>query len=103
MFRMKNDRDFAKIHIEYDSYNEKQKMAVVEGDEVTIASTIGALIHNLLESGFDREILEYAISKALNDSYKTRKKDVHVHEIHISKENEKEFAQILDKILKGDK
>lgn len=23
--------------------------------------------------------------------------------IHISKENEKEFAQILDKILKGDK
>lgn len=99
----RNNKEYAKIHIEFDIDKKGEGTVEVEGDEVSLAAAIGVLIHNMLRKGFDREILEFSILKELKDTKKKEKNNVHVHEIHISKENEKEFAQILDKILKGDK
>lgn len=97
----RNNKEYAKIHIEFDIDKKGEGMVEVEGDEVSLAAAIGVLIHNMLMKGFDRKILEFSILQALEN---TKKKDnIHVHQVHISKENEKEFAQILDKILKGDK
>lgn len=102
MFR--RDREYAKIHIEVDSKKSKNNVGIVEGDEVTISAAIGALIHNLIEDGFDREILEYAIKTGLEDCKKKRThKTIQVKEIHINEENEKEFKELLEKIMKGDK
>ena len=100
---LNKEREYAKIYIEYDSKKEKQGEAIIQGDETTISSIIGALIHNLIISGFDRELLEYAILKALKDSEKSKSKNIKVHEIHISKDNEKELEEVLRKIVKGDK
>ena len=102
MFKMNENREFAKINIEYDSNLKTQKIAEVEGDEETIASLLGTLIYKLIDSGFDKELLEYAIEKALKDSKKKTNK-IEVKEIHISKENEDEFKKFLEKLLKGDK
>lgn len=97
----RNNKEYAKIHIEFDIDKKGEGTVEVEGDEVSLAAAIGVLIHNMLRKGFDREILEFSILQALEN---TKEKDnIHVHQVHISKENEKEFAQILDKILKGDK
>lgn len=54
----------------------------------------------MLESGFDRKMLEYAIEQGLNKSKKEEKK-IEVKEIHITKENAKEFAETLKKIIEG--
>lgn len=97
----RNNKEYAKIHIEFDIDKKGEGMVEVEGDEVSLAAAIGVLIHNMLVKGSDREILEFSILQALEKN--KRKDNIHVHEVHISKENEKEFAQILDKILKGDK
>lgn len=86
----RNNKEYAKIHIEFDIDKKGEGMVEVEGDEVSLAAAIGVLIHNMLMKGFDREILEFSILQALE---KNKKKDnIHVHEVHISKENEKEFA-----------
>lgn len=94
-------RFYGKIDIEFDSNKKEKQVQVVTGDDITISSLVGALIHNLLESGFDREMLEYAICKGLNDT-KVKKAKIEVKEIHISKENEEEFKKFLDKVLKGE-
>lgn len=102
MFR--RDREYAKIHIEVNSKKFKNNEAIVEGDEVTISAVIGALIHNLIEDGFDRDILEFAVKKGLEDSKKKgNHKKIQIKEIHIDEENEKEFKELLEKIMKGDK
>lgn len=98
LFKSKK-RDYARINIEYDSESKNQKIAEVRGDEFTIASVIGALIHNLLQDGFDRELLEHAIEKSLKDS----KKKIQVKEIKLSKETEDELREIIEKIVKEEK
>lgn len=100
MFR--RNRDYAKIHIEYDSEDKNTKLAIVEGDEVTLASVIAAMIKNMLESGFNRELLESVIKMALEDSKKKEEK-THITEIHISKENAKDFEELLKKLMKEGK
>ncbi len=96
------DRKYARINVEFDSNLKVQKIAEVEGDELTIASLIGAMIHSLIENGFDRDLLEYTILKELKDS-KKQQKNIEIKEIHISKDNEDEFKNLLEKLLKGDK
>ena len=102
MFKMNENREFAKINIEYDSNLKIQKIAEVEGDEATIASLLGSLIYKLIDSGFDRELLEYAVAKALKDSKKKTSK-IEIKEILIKGEQAKEFKEYLDNLLKGDK
>ena len=99
--KLNEERFYAEINLKFDSENKtgKQKQ-VVKGDEETISALIGALIKNLLESGFDRKMLEYAIEQGLNKSKKEEKK-IEVKEIHITKENAKEFAETLKKIIGG--
>ena len=48
-----------------------------------------------MESGFDREVLEYAIKKGFNHNMPK----IQVKEIHITKENEKEFKELLNKLM----
>ena len=50
----------------------------------------------MLRKGFDREILEFSILKALKDTKKKEKNNIHVHEVHISKVNEKDFKELLN-------
>ncbi len=98
LFDRKN-REYAKIHIEFDIDKKGEGTIEVEGDEVSLAAAIGVLIHNMLRKGFDREILEFSILKALKDTKKKEKNNIHVHEVHISKENEKEFKELLNKLM----
>lgn len=88
------ERCYAKIQLEYDSENKKVQKQVITGDEETIASLLGAAIHHLIESGFDKEILEYAVKQG----FETEEKKVKVTEIHISKDNEKELKDLLKKL-----
>lgn len=98
LFDRKN-REYAKVHIEFDIDKKGEGTIEVEGDEVSLAAAIGVLIHNMLRKGFDREILEFSILKALKDTKKKEKNNIHVHEVHISKENEKEFKELLNKLM----
>lgn len=98
-----NKKEYAKIHVEFDIKKVGEGEMIVEGDEVSLASAIGVLICNMLERGFNRKILEFAILKALKDSEKNTNKNIQVHEIHISKDDEKELEEVLRKIVKGDK
>ena len=95
----RNNKEYAKIHIEFDIDKKGEGTIEVEGDEVSLASAIGVLIHNMLRKGFDREILEFSILEALKDTKKKEKNNIHVHEVHISKENEKEFKELLNKLM----
>lgn len=96
------EKFYGEINLKYDSTikGEKQQQ-IVKGDEITISSLIGALIHNLLVSGFDRQILEYSINQGLNDSKKKPK--IEVKEIHITNENAKEFEELLNKLIGEEK
>lgn len=99
--KLNEKRFYAEINLKFDSENKTGKQSqVVKGDEETISALIGALIKNLLESGFDRKMLEYAIEQGLNKSKKEEKK-IEVKEIYITKENAKEFAETLKKIIEG--
>ena len=101
MINMSKERSYAKINIEYDSNLKMQKIAEVEGDPEAISSILEVLVYKLIESGFDRELLEHAILKALKDSEKKTTK-IEVQEIHVSKEYEEEFKNLLEKMVKGD-
>lgn len=93
-----NEKFYGEINLKFDSTKKSEKQQqIVKGDEITISSLIGALIHNLLESGFDRQILEHAIEQGLNES--KRKKKIQVKEIHITDENAKEFEALLKKLV----
>ena len=94
--KIKNEeRCYAKINLEFDSTKKGIQKQEIIGDEETIASLLRATITKLLESGFDREILEYAIKKGLNHNIKK----IQVKEIHITKDNEKEFKELLSKLM----
>ena len=95
----RNNKEYAKIHIEFDIDKKGEGTIEVEGDDASLASAIGVLIHNMLRKGFDREILEFSILEALKDTKKKEKNNIHVHEVHISKENEKEFKELLNKLM----
>nr|DAO42264.1 MAG TPA: hypothetical protein [Caudoviricetes sp.] len=97
----RSNKEYAKIHIEFDIDKKGEGTVEVEGDEVSLAAAVGVLIHHMLRKGFNRKILEFSILKALKDNEKKEKNNIHVHEIHISKDNEKEFAEILKKIIGG--
>ncbi|MBR3002940.1 MAG: hypothetical protein IKF38_05225 [Clostridia bacterium] len=93
---MENEKFYAEINLKFDSTKKSEKQQqIVKGDEITISSLIGALIHNLLESGFDRHMLEHAIQEGLKEE-----KKIHVKEIHITKENAKDFEELLKKLTR---
>lgn len=95
--KLNEERFYAEINLKFDSENKTGKqIQVVKGDEKTISALIRALIKNLLESGFDRKMLEFAIEQGLNKS-KNEEKKIEVKEIHITKE----FAETLKKIIEG--
>lgn len=102
MFRKnKGNYEYGKIQLQYDSRIKGVKqMQIVEGDEETIASLLGATIAKLLDGGFDRELLEYAIDNGLK---RNKKQEIHIKEIHLSDENAKEFEKLLDRLMKGEK
>ncbi|MBR4260922.1 MAG: hypothetical protein IKQ33_03085 [Clostridia bacterium] len=93
---MEDEKFYAEINLKFDSTKKSEKQQqIVKGDEITISSLIGALIHNLLESGFDRHMLEHAIEEGLKE-----KKKIQVKEIHITKENAKDFEELLKKLTR---
>lgn len=103
MFKLSENeqRSYAKIALEFDSRKKGQKqLQVIEGDEETIASLIGATIKKILDEGFDRKLLEYAIDEGLGRSKKNK---IQVKEIHISEENAKDFEELLKKLTGEDK
>lgn len=95
--RKEIDYNYGEINIKYDSRKIGTQKQVVKGDEETLSALIGALIHNLLESGFDRKMLEYAIEQGLNKT-ENKKSKIQLKEIKITKDNEKEFKELLKKI-----
>ena len=93
---MEDEKFYAEVNLKFDSTKKSEKQQqIVKGDEITISSLIGALIHNLLESGFDRHMLEHAIEEGLKE-----KKKIQVKEIHITKENAKDFEELLKKLTR---
>ena len=98
----KEEKFYGEINLKYDStVKDKKQVQIVKGDELTISALVGALIHNLLEGGFDRELLEHGIKEGLEDNRK--KPNIEIKEIHITDENAKEFAELLKKIAREDK
>ena len=91
------DYNYGEINLKYDSRERKGQKQVVKGDEETLSALIGALIKNLLESGFDREMLEYAIEQGLN-KIENKKSKIQLKEIRITKDNEEEFKELLKKL-----
>lgn len=94
---MKRNDYYGEINLKFDSREKKTQKQIVKGDEETLSALIGALIHNLLESGFDRRLLEHAIEKALNET-ENKKSKIQVKEIKITKDNEEDFKELLKKI-----
>lgn len=90
------ERFYAKINLEFDSekIGRGQKQEII-GDEITIAALIGGTIHQLLEEGFDRKILERAIEEGLNENLT---KKIQVKEIKLNDENKQELKEILKKL-----
>ena len=98
----KTEKFYGEINLKFDStIKDEKQQQIVRGDEVTISALIGALIHNLLESGFDRKTLEHAIKQGLEDGEKKPK--IEVKEIHITDENAKEFEALLEKLVGEEK
>lgn len=94
---MKRNDYYGEINLKFDSREKKTQKQFVKGDEETLSALIGALIHNLLESGFDRKMLEYAIEKGLNET-ENKKSKIQLKEIKITKDNEEEFKELLKKL-----
>lgn len=98
----KCNKDFVKLHVEYDAKKPGFGVCEVKGSEVAIISAIGTIIRGAIEKGIDVECLEFAIEKAVQDgknTLKKRKSKITVHEISL--ENiDKEDAEALKKLLK---
>lgn len=69
----RSNKEYAKIHIEFDIDKKGEGTVEVEGDEVSLAAAVGVLIHHMLRKGFNRKILEFSILKALKDNEKKEK------------------------------
>lgn len=96
----KIDYEYGKIQLQFDSRKKGEKQVqIIEGDEETLSALIGSMIRNLLDNGFDRELLEYAINEGLG---KVKKKKIQVKEIHITDENAKDFEKLLRKLTGED-
>lgn len=91
---MKRNDYYGEINLKFDSREKKVQKQIVKGDEEMLSALIGALIHNLLESGFDRKMLEYAIEKGLNET-ENKKSKIQLKEIKITEE---EFKELLKKL-----
>lgn len=98
LFDKEKNRNYVKIHLEFDSSKSIQKPCVVEGDEETIAAVIGSLIKNLLENGFDEEILRDAIKFGLKERPYFNKNIV-VKEIKVDKNRTKDIEELLNKLM----
>lgn len=98
LFDKEKNRNYVKIHLEFDSSKSIQKPCVVEGDEETIAAVIGSLIKNLLENGFDEEILRNAIKFGLKERPYFNKNIV-VKEIKVDKNRVKDIEELLNKLM----
>jgi|GEM_PF-7046758 len=98
LFDKKKNRNYVKIHLEFDSSKSIQKPCVVEGDKETIAAVIGSLIKNLLENGFDEEILRDAIKFGLKERPYFNKNIV-VKEIKVDKNRTKDIEELLNKLM----
>ena len=91
---------YAKIHLSFDSRKKGEKqLQVIEGDEETICALIGATLRQLLESGFDRELLEHAIDESL---CRNKKKKVEIKKFQLSDDDAKNFEELLKKITGED-
>lgn len=98
LFDKEKNRNYVKIHLEFDSSKSIQKPCVVKGDEETIAAVIGSLIKNLLENGFDEEILRDAIKFGLKERPYFNKNIV-VKEIKVDKNRAKDIEELLNKLM----
>lgn len=98
LFDKEKNRNYVKIHLEFDSSKSIQKPCVVEGDEETIAAVIGSLIKNLLENGFDEEILRDAIKFGLKERPYFNKNIV-VKEIKVDKNRAKDIEELLNELM----
>lgn len=98
LFDKEKNRNYVKIHLEFDSSKSIQKPCVVEGDEETIAAVIGSLIKNLLENGFDEEILRDTIKFGLKERPYFNKNIV-VKEIKVDKNRAKDIEELLNKLM----
>lgn len=98
LFDKEKNRNYVKIHLEFDSSKSIQKPCVIEGDEETIAAVIGSLIKNLLENGFDEKILRDAIKFGLKERPYFNKNIV-VKEIKVDKNKAKDIEELLNKLM----
>lgn len=98
LFDKEKNRNYVKIHLEFDSSKSIQKPCVVEGDEETIAAVIGSLIKNLLENGVDEKILRDAIKFGLKERPYFNKNIV-VKEIKVDKNRAKDIEELLNKLM----
>jgi hypothetical protein len=98
LFDKEKNKNYVKIHLEFDGSKSVKKPCVVEGDEETIAAVIGSLIKNLLENGFDEDILRDAIRFGLKDrSYFN--KNISVKQIKVDKNKAKDIEELLNKLM----
>lgn len=96
------------IHIKLEKNGELSDMKVI-GTPNILASMIGALIRSMLDNGFDRELLKYAVdqgfienkSKSDKDFEDFKKENVIVKELHF--DSKEEMDKFVEKLLKGDK
>lgn len=98
LFDKEKNRNYVKIHLEFDSSKSIQKPCVIEGDEETIAAVIGSLIKNLLKNGFDEKILRDAIKFGLKERPYFNKNIV-VKEIKVDKNKAKDIEELLNKLM----
>ena len=98
LFDKEKNRNYVKIHLEFDSSKSIQKPCVIEGDEETIAAVIGSLIKNLLENVFDEKILRDAIKFGLKERPYFNKNIV-VKEIKVDKNKAKDIEELLNKLM----
>lgn len=93
------------IHIKLEKSGELSCMKVI-GSPNMLASMIGALIRSMIDNGFDRELLKYAVDQGFIENKSKSDKDfkkenVIVKELHF--DSKEELDKFVEKLLKGDK
>lgn len=71
-------------------------------NEESVLTALAIFVKELKEHGnIEEDKIRYAINLGLGKA--NEKSNIKVQEIHISKENENELKEVLEKIVKGDK
>jgi hypothetical protein len=81
--------------------NERQTVVEVKArDESSVLTALAVFVNELKEHGnIEEDKLRYACDLGLGK----KKSSLKIQEIHISKENEEKFKELLEKMMKGDK